>query len=67
MSNITIKFKDGTTREFKHEGRAGGSYTKTVIYEGGFIIIEDEWYNRTAFPSDLVAEVISESHERARW
>ena len=60
MSNITIKFKDGTTREFKHEGRPGGSYTKHVKFESGFVIVTDEWDKRTAFPAEDVKEVVSE-------
>ena len=58
MASITVKFKDGTKREFTHEGRADGSYTKTVKYEGGAVIIQDEWYRRNAFPLADVAEVI---------
>lgn len=58
MASIVVRFKDGTVREFPHEGRAGGSYTKTVKYEGGAVIVEDEWYKRTAFPLSDVAEVI---------
>ena len=57
MSDIVVKMKDGTTREFRHTGRAGGSYTKTVKFEVGFVIIEDEWYNRTAIPTAEVLEV----------
>jgi hypothetical protein len=61
MSSITVKFKDGTKREFPHEGRAGGSYTKTVSYEGGAVIITDEWHNRVAFPLESVSEVVEEA------
>lgn len=62
--NITVKMKDGTVREFKHEGRAGGSYTKTLRYEGAFVVIEDEWYCTTAIPAADVAEVITEPNRR---
>jgi hypothetical protein len=58
VSSITVRFKDGTKREFPHQGRAGGSYTKSVKYEGGAVIITDEWYNRTAFPLSDVSEVV---------
>lgn len=58
MASITIKMKDGTTREFPHEGRAGGSYSKSVTYEGAFVVITDEYYKRTAIPASDVAEVI---------
>lgn len=55
--NIKIKMKDGTVRDFKHEGRPGGSYTKTIRYEPGFVVITDEWYNETIIPSDDIAEI----------
>jgi len=29
-----------------------------VTYEGNFVVITDEYYRRTAIPSDLVQEVI---------
>lgn len=58
MSSVTIRFRDGTERVFEHEGRAGGSYTKTVKYEDGVVIVKDEWDKRTAFPLDLVAEIV---------
>ena len=58
MSSITVKMKDGTVREFPHEGRAGGSYSKSVKYEGAFVVIQDEYYKRTAIPASDVAEVI---------
>jgi hypothetical protein len=57
MANITIKMKDGTIKKFPHEGRAGGSYTKSIRYEGAFVIITDEWYRQTAIPAADVAEV----------
>lgn len=57
MASITVIMKDGTKKEFPHQGRAGGSYTKTIKYEGGFAIIQDEWYNETAIPSSDIAEV----------
>ena len=61
MADITIKFKDGTVREFKHEGRAGGSYSKSVKYESEWVIVQDEWYNTTAFPANDIKEVIEKA------
>lgn len=66
MSNILIKFKDGSEREFLHEGRPGGSYTKRVKHENGWIIITDEYSNRTSFPADEVKEVVEIPH-RDGW
>lgn len=57
MSHIIIKMRDGTKREFPHEGRPGGSYTKSVRYELGVVVITDEYYRETAIPLDLVSEV----------
>ena len=65
MSNVKITMKDGTIHDFRHEGRAGGSYTKTVKYEGGFVIVTDEWDKKTAFPSDQVSQV-NEEPQRGR-
>ena len=59
MSNITITMRDGTVRDFPHKGRSGGSYTKSVRYEGGMVIVCDEWDHETAIPMDLVAEVVT--------
>ena len=57
MSNITVKMKNGTVREFKQQHRAGGSYTKTLTFEGVFAVITDEWYNRTAIPAADIEEI----------
>lgn len=57
MANIKIRMRDGSVRNFPHEGRAGGSYTKTIRYEGAFVIVKDEWGKETAVPVELVAEV----------
>jgi len=58
VANITLKMRDGTTREFRHEGRSGGSYTKRMQLEGAFVVVVDEWGVRTAIPAELVAEAI---------
>jgi hypothetical protein len=62
--NIIVKMRDGTERKFLHKGRAGGSYSKTLHYELGFVIIRDEWGSETAIPTELVAEVKT---ERSGW
>jgi hypothetical protein len=64
MSNIVIHFRDGTKAEHPHVGRAGGSYTKTVRYEGGFAVVEDEWGSQTAYPESLIQTVTTEP---TRW
>jgi len=67
MSNIIVRMKSGAIRKFMHEGRSGGSYTKSIRYEGGFAIIKDEWYTETAIPSSDIAEVVVEDHHGSRW
>lgn len=57
MSDIKIKFRDGSVREFRHQGRPGGSYTKSLSYEGGFAIVTDEYGKRTSFPAETIAEI----------
>lgn len=57
MSNIVVKFRDGSIRPFPEENRGGGSYQNSVKYEGAFVVVTDVWGNTKAFPADLVAEV----------
>lgn len=60
--NVTIKMKDGTVREFKERGRAGGSWTQSLKYEGGFAIVVDEWGDQTAIPSADIDELKTQSN-----
>lgn len=55
--DITILLKDGTKREFKHEGRSGGSYTKTLSYQGTFAVVTDEFGKTFSFPAADIAEI----------
>ena len=55
--NIVVKMKDGTERRFMHEGRAGGSYTKRLAFEGVFAVITDEYGKRTAIPAADIAQI----------
>lgn len=58
MPNVTIKFKDGKERKFIEHGRSGGSYTQTARYEGVFVLVVDEYGGVTAFPADIISEVV---------
>jgi hypothetical protein len=55
--NIRITFKDATVRVYNHQGRAGGSYTKTLILKEGWAKVVDEWNNVEAFPADTIVKV----------
>lgn len=57
MTSITIKMKDGRRREFPHAGRPGGSWTKTLRYEPGFVVITDEYGSETAIPTNDIEEI----------
>lgn len=57
MASIYVEMKDGTKKSFPHEGRAGGSYTKSIRYEGAFAIIKDEYDCETAIPVNDIAEI----------
>lgn len=65
MNWIKIKFKDGTSREFKEVGRAGGSYTISIKYEGNFAIVVDEYGGTTAFPSADITEINTAPYNRS--
>lgn len=60
-TNIIVKMKDGTVKEFPHLGRAGGSYTKTLSFEGVFAVITDEWYHKTCIPAADIEEIKTNS------
>ena len=66
MPTIVVTLKDGTIHQFRHEGRPGGSYTKTLELRNGFAIVRDEWGGETIFPSDNI-KVITTSPERNSW
>ncbi len=62
-TSIKIFMKDGKVKNFPHVGRHGGSYTKSIKYQGSFAIVVDEDYNETAIPVDLISE-IKVTHDR---
>jgi hypothetical protein len=64
MMNITLVMKDGRKIEHKHTGRAGGSYSKSIRYEGSFAIVSDEWGNDTAYPASDIQEIKTENLSR---
>ncbi len=64
MASIYVKMKDGTTKEFLHEGRAGGSYTKSIRYDGAFAIIKDEYDCETAIPVNDISEIKVDREKR---
>lgn len=57
MANIYITLKNGERKVFLHRGRLDGSYTKTVRYEGAFVIVRDEWGTETAFPASDIEQI----------
>ena len=62
---ITVHFRDGTEKAFNHVGRPGGSYTIRAEFKDGWLIVEDEYRARIAFPADLIADVAVK--ERDGW
>ena len=63
MSDIIVKMKDGTTKEFIDRGAPGGSYCNSLKCEGGFAIIEDPYGNKTIIPANDILEI---NHKSAR-
>lgn len=61
MSSITVKMRDGTSREFPHQHRAGGSYSNKIAYEIGFVVITDEYGKETAISSTDIVEIVKSS------
>jgi hypothetical protein len=65
MQSVEVVMKEGATKVFRAAGRAGGSYSLSVRYEGAFVIVTDEWGNTVAIPAADVKEV--RTHPRPRW
>ncbi len=61
MASITVKMKDGTSREFPRQNRAGGSYSNKIAYEVGFVVITNEYGTETAIPAEDIAEITKTS------
>lgn len=57
-NNISVWFRDDTKVDFLHEGRAGGSFTKTCEFRDGWLIVKDEWGKYEAYPSDVIKRVV---------
>lgn len=57
MSTAIVYMKNGERHHFPDERRAGGSYTNTVRYEGGFVIVTDVWGKSRSWPAGDVFEV----------
>ncbi len=64
MASIKVHLKDGRILDYPHEGRPGGSYTKSVSYDGAFVVVEDEWGKTVAWPAADVDHVETTPH---RW
>jgi len=59
MTYICIEFIDGTKREWRHEGRAGGSWTKTLELQDGWVTVRNEYGSTNIFPRDSIKEIIT--------
>ena len=57
MREIQITFADGTVRTWRHEGRAGGSWTKTIEFNNGWVTVRDEQGDTYSFQAFAVREV----------
>lgn len=64
MSDVIVRFKDGDEKVFVDRGAPGGSYSNKVLYEGEFVIVEDPYGNKTAYPAEEIKEVYHESERR---
>lgn len=66
MSAIQVRKKDGTVKDFPDGHRPGGSWTNSIRYEVGFVVVTDVWGNETAIPSADIDE-IKTTPNRGRW
>lgn len=59
MRLIKITFKDGTTKEFRFEGRTGGSRKQlmNLEFKNGWVIVTDEYGHQYFFAQDSIKEI----------
>jgi hypothetical protein len=57
VARVQITLKTTVVHTFEDYGRAGGSYSNEVRYEGAFVIVRDVYGKETAFPAADVARV----------
>lgn len=62
--DIVVYMKDGSVKPFPHEGRPGGSYTKSMRTEIGFVVITDEYYNEHWIPTNDIDRIETKEHGR---
>lgn len=65
MPSVTVIRKDGTQERYEERGRAGGSWTMTLTFQGEFAIITDEWGNVTAIPTNEIRTISQDAPPRS--
>jgi hypothetical protein len=66
MSDITIIYINGDQEYLKDNGALGGSYSQSVRYEEGFVVITDAYGGERAIPNSRINEIQIHS-ERSFW
>jgi len=64
-ANVDVYMKNGTVNRFTAKSRSGGSWELHVKYEGGMVVVVDEWESTVAYPQEDVEHV--QTTERHRW
>jgi hypothetical protein len=57
VATFRVQMRDGTVREFIDRGRAGGSYSQSIRYETGFVVIVDCYNGETSIPAADIKEI----------
>ena len=65
MPSITLIRKDGKTQRFEERGRAGGSYSMRLSFEGVFAVVTDEYGKRTAIPAEDIQQIEEDAPMRS--
>ena len=65
MPSVTLIRKDGSRERFEERGRAGGSWSMTLTFEGEFAVITDEYGRRTAIPACDIKSIEQDAPPRS--
>lgn len=57
MVDIVLYMRDGSKIEHLHEGRPGGSYSKSIEYKPGFVVVKDEYGKKISYPSSDIKTI----------
>ena len=67
MDRIVIKFRDGR-HDLTFDRGAYSEGSVNLKYEPGFVVVTNRYGRKTAYPTDLIAEIqVDDGNRRSTW